>query len=210
MLNELVFDGTDDILKTSESSTFSQPVSLFHVFNSSASVTSDYQLNAGNSSMLSGSDGSIFYFAGTLLNSTIDFPTSGDTLHSVLFNGASSTVHADGTSVASGNIGSSNFSKSFGIGGRTSDSQFSDMSFKEIIIYDTDQTDNRTAIEANIGEVYSIDLPSGVDPGFGQVDGFVETWYDQSGNGNDLIQACLLYTSPSPRDGLLSRMPSSA
>ena len=44
---------------------------------------------------------------------------------------------------------------------------------------------NRVAIEANIGEVYSIDLPSGVDPGFDQVDGFVETWYDQSGNGRD-------------------------
>ena len=28
-----------------------------------------------------------------------------------------------------------------------------------------------------------------MDPGFDQVDGFVETWYDQSGNGNDLIQA---------------------
>ena len=27
---------------------------------------------------------------------------------------------------------------------------------------------------------------------------------------NDKIRACLLYTSPSPRDGLLSRMPSSA
>ena len=26
----------------------------------------------------------------------------------------------------------------------------------------------------------------------------------------DLFQSCLLYTSPSPRDGLLSRMPSSA
>ena len=26
----------------------------------------------------------------------------------------------------------------------------------------------------------------------------------------DQLQACLLYTSPSPRDGLLSRMPSSA
>ena len=26
----------------------------------------------------------------------------------------------------------------------------------------------------------------------------------------DLIASCLLYTSPSPRDGLLSRMPSSA
>ena len=27
---------------------------------------------------------------------------------------------------------------------------------------------------------------------------------------DDLFSACLLYTSPSPRDGLLSRMPSSA
>ena len=29
-------------------------------------------------------------------------------------------------------------------------------------------------------------------------------------NEIDLIRRCLLYTSPSPRDGLLSRMPSSA
>ena len=28
--------------------------------------------------------------------------------------------------------------------------------------------------------------------------------------GNGLLHLCLLYTSPSPRDGLLSRMPSSA
>ena len=28
--------------------------------------------------------------------------------------------------------------------------------------------------------------------------------------GEALIKTCLLYTSPSPRDGLLSRMPSSA
>ena len=28
--------------------------------------------------------------------------------------------------------------------------------------------------------------------------------------GYDLVLVCLLYTSPSPRDGLLSRMPSSA
>ena len=26
----------------------------------------------------------------------------------------------------------------------------------------------------------------------------------------EVVQTCLLYTSPSPRDGLLSRMPSSA
>ena len=32
----------------------------------------------------------------------------------------------------------------------------------------------------------------------------------ESVNNSDIINACLLYTSPSPRDGLLSRMPSSA
>ena len=31
-----------------------------------------------------------------------------------------------------------------------------------------------------------------------------------AGKGMDWDQVCLLYTSPSPRDGLLSRMPSSA
>ena len=31
-----------------------------------------------------------------------------------------------------------------------------------------------------------------------------------SGSKADVNDACLLYTSPSPRDGLLSRMPSSA
>ena len=53
---------------------------------------------------------------------------------------------------------------------------------------------------------------------------FVDNNYKEAGNigfsrianfifgGNDKRQeiACLLYTSPSPRDGLLSRMPSSA
>jgi hypothetical protein len=51
---------------------------------------------------------------------------------------------------------------------------------KEMIFYLSDQSDSRTAIEANIGETYSIDLPSGVDTGYDEVDGFVETWYDQS------------------------------
>ena len=60
---------------------------------------------------------------------------------------------------------------------------------QEIIFYPSDQSDNRTAFEANIGETYGIDLPSGVDTGYDQVDGFVETWYDQSGNGDDAVQA---------------------
>ena len=39
------------------------------------------------------------------------------------------------------------------------------------------------------------------------------SYYSQAGierTQNDVLSGCLLYTSPSPRDGLLSRMPSSA
>ena len=46
-----------------------------------------------------------------------------------------------------------------------------------------------------------------VDP-FG---GFIVTdWYASAEAPNERFKACLLYTSPSPRDATLSRMPSSA
>ena len=37
-----------------------------------------------------------------------------------------------------------------------------------------------------------------------------EVKQEKTANADEQYQACLLYTSPSPRDGLLSRMPSSA
>jgi hypothetical protein len=110
--------------------------------------------------------------------------TSGDFLYSLTR--ASDTITFFTKGVASGTNTRSDAFKANSIGGSTNPI---DGNVKEIVIYETDQTDNRTAIEANIGEVYSIDLPSGVDPGFDQVDGFVETWYDQSGNGKDATQA---------------------
>ena len=62
---------------------------------------------------------------------------------------------------------------------------FFNNAIQEIIIYPDDQTDNRTALEANIGEVYGI---AGIPAYDNTVNGFVETWYDQSGNGNDAVQ----------------------
>ena len=181
LLDDIDFDGVDDFLLTSQSGSFAQPVSLFQVFSSEASVTSDYQIDAISSiAMLSGSDGSIFYFAGSLLNSTIDFPTSGDALHSVVFSGSSSTVFADGALVATGDVGGGNFNKSFSIGARKTSSQASNISYKEIIFYNSDQSDNRFKIESNINNHYGIYTPA--------EDGFVETWYDQSGNGRHAKQ----------------------
>ena len=43
-----------------------------------------------------------------------------------------------------------------------------------------------------------------------QIDQYVEMKMIKGHSKEDAIRICLLYTSPSPRDGLLSRMPSSA
>jgi hypothetical protein len=151
------FDGVDDYLITAQSGQFSQPVSLFQVFSSDALVASGrFQIDASSTFMLSGGESSIYYFAGYLLNSNINFPTGGDTLHSVVFNGSSSTVFADGSSVATGNVSSGAFQKTFSIGARRTGTQASNLSYKEFIIYNTDQTANRVAIETNINDHYSI------------------------------------------------------
>ena len=42
------------------------------------------------------------------------------------------------------------------------------------------------------------------------VDSVLPEWSNDPVGGDILYMGCLLYTSPSPRDGLLSRMPSSA
>ncbi len=56
---------------------------------------------------------------------------------------------------------------------------------QELIVYATDQTDNRGAYEGNMADHYGI---TGVPTGANTVNGFVETWYDQSGNGRDSTQ----------------------
>jgi len=127
------------------------------------------------------------------LNSDVEIDrVSGQAVY--YFNKTSSQTQSGangGTLVTASESGSVSVTTAPRIGARSFSSalNFFAGTINEFIIYDTDQTDNRTAIEANIGEAYSIDLPSGVDPGFDQVDGFVETWYDQSGNGNDVTQA---------------------
>ena len=40
-----------------------------------------------------------------------------------------------------------------------------------------------------MAEFYGIDLPAGVDTANNEVDAFVTTWYDQSGNGNHAVQS---------------------
>ena len=110
--------------------------------------------------------------------------TTDKSLIFALYNGSSSLFAKNGTTTSALNAGTTDIKQNSTIG--SSNTRFYDGSMQEFIIYNSDQTDNRTAIEANIGEHYSI---SGIPAFDNSVNGFVETWYDQSGNGRDAVQA---------------------
>jgi hypothetical protein len=104
-------------------------------------------------------------------------------LQSLQFVAGTSVGFFNGTQVLSGTTAGQTVTEfrlgntgSFGLDGK----------INEVIIYNSDQSANRTAIEANIGETYGI---TGIPAYDNTVDGFVETWYDQSGNGNDATQS---------------------
>ena len=194
--NGLDFDGSDDELN--------MPTDLIASINS-ASAFLVAKSDTGSSSRialaLSRNNPDFRFYVGGLVSSKFNFGYqdtavkielgSADT-NKHLFTSIAGSSNAEGflDGTSKGTVSSADGKtalSSGGIGGVNS-GVFWDGTIQEIVVYNSDQSDNRTAIEANIGEAYSIDLPSGVDPGFDQVDGFVETWYDQSGNNRPLIQ----------------------
>ena len=65
------------------------------------------------------------------------------------------------------------------IGARGNDEKFFNGDISEVILYDSDQTNNRFKIESNINNYYTIYTAA--------QNGFVNTWYDQSGNGFNAV-----------------------
>jgi hypothetical protein len=112
--------------------------------------------------------------------------SSGENLVSACYTGsrANLRVNGGGTSVTESTY-NFNANSNFTIGNREDGSSAAARvlagSIKEIIAYDSDQTNNRFKIESNINNHYEIYIPA--------EDGFVNTWYDQSGNGNHATQA---------------------
>ena len=180
------FDGVDDTLTLSSPLGITSTASHFAVTNLNSTGTTDTFFDNRDSS----TDG---YSIRTNDASNINFDwlssdaevarVSGEGLY--YFNKTSSQAQSGangGTLVTASDSGSISVTTVPRIGARsfTSALNFFGGTINEFIIYGSDQSDNRTAFEANIGETYGIDLPSGVDTGYDQVDGFVETWYDQS------------------------------
>ena len=128
------------------------------------------------------------FYAGT--DQVIAAQDTDQHLFTALFNTTNSDAYIDGVIGASSVDVSTQSMGGITIGANYNLASQLNGTISEIIIYDSDQTDNRKAIESNMADYHgNIDLPAGFDSGNDEVDGYVATWYDQSGNGNNAVQA---------------------
>jgi hypothetical protein len=174
----LEFDGVNDYLE--QTLTLTQPVSIFSAYKAISNNSPITGSALSSMAVARRASGEYIMFSGTALAAGVH--PSTEVLASCIFDGATSTGHWNGVAILSGDVGSLS---DLDFIGRNA-TGWMHGTIQEIIIYDSDQSANRTAIEANIGETYGI---TGIPAYDNTVDGFVETWYDQSGNGNDATQS---------------------
>ena len=148
MTGGLDFDGVDDFFDSNPSLT--QPVSIFGVYKA---LTNNSPITGASPSSLvvsRRSSGRYIMFSGTVL--ATGFHPSTEVLASCIFDGATSTGHWNGIEILSGDAGAlSNLDYI----GRNATS-YLDGTMNEIIIYNSNQSANRVAIETNINDAYSI------------------------------------------------------
>ena len=190
-LGEVDFGGTDDVLNFTSIDFSTNPwfaASVFKYDNTASTIigggSTQWITNVGSSTNYSArntQDSAIHNFTASpaFVNGSTNLVTvfrTGDTL--------SGSANGNLDATADPVIESNDTFQADRLSLRAS--TYGTFSIKEVIIYNSDQSANRTALEANIGETYSI---SGIPAYDNEVDGFVETWYDQSGNGRDATQA---------------------
>lgn len=86
-------------------------------------------------------------FAGAPLSSGVSSTLDVFKLWSAIFNGSSSSISINGSSVATGNVGSQSQNGGIAVGGEPPDSAFAKVDIAEILIYDG-LTTNQSAVES--------------------------------------------------------------
>ena len=187
----LKFNGTSHTLELSAKATIAN-TSIFSSFRSNTntqdSVLFHLAVNASNAVSIgfggaTGSNpklGSRLRVGGSNLVHKGDdtFTSTSQSLLSYIASSSAAKMFVDSTeetaTVESRNAGANNR-----IGARGDDARFFNGDISEIILFDSDQTNNRFKIESNINNHYTIYTAA--------QNGFVNKWYDQSGNGFNAV-----------------------
>ena len=186
------FGGNDFLEKeTYTQGTLSQPNTFFSVAELDAYADENRKVydshDASNRNMLQLStvgNGQFAHFAGTV-RSTGEDADANRHIFTSLLNAASSNLRIDGISKSTNDASSQGMNGIVIGANHDTANNFWDGDIQELIVYSSDQTANMGAFEGNMADEYGI---TAVPTGANTVNGFVETWYDQSGNGKDATQ----------------------
>ena len=168
-LGYLEFDGSDDFLKTSGTLSLTQPITSFSVASTDLAADSRGVWTIAVNDTTTGeivsffrNDSGLATNAGATLTTagSLSYTTGVDYLKSSIFNTTSSSIFVNGTSHATGTVGTNNPSGFLYVGRMNvgSNARILDGYMYELIIYDSDQSANRTGIESNIADEYGITL----------------------------------------------------
>ncbi len=149
----LDFDGINDELKAASFSA-SQPITSFSVFTQDSTGSTIYGSGGGHA-LITSSTNKISLNAGTALVSSAPISLGTQALVSALANSTSSFTYINGGNTTTGDAGTTAIASPLKLGNIQS-SRFTDGKLQEIIIYNSDQSANRAAIETNINSYYDI------------------------------------------------------
>jgi hypothetical protein len=159
----ITFDGLNDSLN--HTITLAQPLNLFLAATATTIPIGNTYRNIVSMPNSAGTDAGIeidisspltqktLLYSGVIIGDTT--VRSGNMIVSGLSNGASSTLHINGNSIASGNAGTSNIGI-IRLGANFNFTNYNNGKYFEFILYPTNQSTNRAAIETNINTFYSI------------------------------------------------------
>jgi hypothetical protein len=153
----LLFDGVNDSFGVTLSSALLQPNSFGIVFKYNNSTDSNHDLidSSPNTprTLIDTVSNNFRLFAGTSVTSVAS--TTNQTLLFSLFNGSNSELSINSVNVTSLNTGTAGIT-TFNIGHSVSVNNFLFGNMQEVLFYNSNQSSNRTGIETNINDFYSI------------------------------------------------------
>ena len=156
-LNELDFDGTADELAIDFGADLSQANSFFMVHQSDTTTANSndfFDRVSGSPRTLFDQSGNNYRMFSDSSADTGVAITTDKSLVFALYNGASSLFAKNGTATSALNAGTAGVNQNSSLG--ASNVSFYNGTIQEFIIYNSDQSSNRVAVETNINNQYSI------------------------------------------------------
>ena len=160
---EIDFNGSDQFFDIDFGSDLSQPNSIFMVHQSDTTDFDDNEffdeklaVNGPRSLLDVGTNGGnyrMFADASFTTNQSID---TNKNLIAAFYNGASSFLSKNGTASSEGNVGPKSIASASSLGFSEGTNNYYDGTMQEFIIYNSNQSTNRIAIEKNIKKYYKI------------------------------------------------------